>query len=96
MFPTDIYGKHINSLPGNAVNVYKHVGGGQYELVYSKGTKIEHSLPYIAPISSYPNEKEVLIPRGMQYNITGVRTFKSPRTGSDLLFFTLKEIYKPK
>ena len=45
MFPTDIYGKHINSLPGNAVNVYKHVGGGQYELVYSKGTKIEHSLP---------------------------------------------------
>lgn len=52
--------------------------------------------PYIAPISSYPQEKEVLIPRGMQYNITGVRTFKSPRTGSDLLFFTLKEIYKSK
>jgi len=52
--------------------------------------------PYVAPISSYPNEKEVLIPRGMQYNVTGVRTFNSPRTGKDLLFFTLKEIYKPK
>ena len=53
-------------------------------------------VPYVAPISSYPDEKEVLIPRGMQYNVTGVRTFKSPHTGRDLLFFTLKEIYKPK
>lgn len=53
-------------------------------------------VPYVAPISRYPNEKEVLIPRGMQYNVTGVRTFNSPRTGKDLLFFTLKEIYKPK
>lgn len=52
--------------------------------------------PYVAPISSYPHEKEVLIPRGMQYNVTGVRTFKSPHTGRDLLFFTLKEIYKLK
>lgn len=53
-------------------------------------------VPYIAPLSYYPHEKEVLIPRGMQYNVTGVRTFKSPDTGRDLLFFTLKEIYKPK
>ena len=53
-------------------------------------------VPYVAPISYYPDEKEVLIPRGMQYNVTGVRTFNSPRTGRDLLFFTLKEIYKPK
>ncbi len=53
-------------------------------------------VPYVAPISSYPDEKEVLIPRGMQYNVTGVRTFNSPRTGKDLLFFILKEIYKPK
>lgn len=53
-------------------------------------------VPYIAPISSYPHEKEVLIPRGMQYNVTGVRKFKSTHTGRDLLFFTLREIYKPK
>ena len=53
-------------------------------------------VPYVAPISSYPCEEEALIPRGMQYNVTGVRTFNSPRTGRDLLFFTLKEIYKPK
>lgn len=52
-------------------------------------------VPYVAPISSYPHEKEVLIPRGMQYNVTGVRKFNSPRTGKDLLFFTLKEIINP-
>ena len=63
MFPTDINGDFIKSLPGNAVNVYKHLGDGMYELVYSNG--------------------KVLFQPSV---------FRSPRTGRDLLFFTLKEI----
>jgi hypothetical protein len=71
MFPTDINGDFIKSLPGNAVNVYKHLGDGMYELVYLNG-------------------KVLFQPKAT------AGLLRSPRTGRDLLFFTLKEIYKPK
>lgn len=43
MFPTDASGKHLTELAGSNVDVYKHVGEGQYELVYSKGKAVSTS-----------------------------------------------------
>jgi hypothetical protein len=37
-FPTDDQGKTLGRLDAKNINVYKHMGDGQYELVYSKGT----------------------------------------------------------
>ena len=37
MFPTDAAGNHQTSLDAKNVDVWKHVGEGKYELVYSKG-----------------------------------------------------------
>lgn len=34
MFPTDEFGKHLPELDASKVMVYKHVGGGKYELVF--------------------------------------------------------------
>jgi hypothetical protein len=36
-FPTDSTGVHLESLPGEAVQVYRHIGDGQYRLVYDQG-----------------------------------------------------------
>jgi len=43
MFPTDADGRHMQSLPGSEVDVYKHMGGGKYELVYSRGIAIDQT-----------------------------------------------------
>lgn len=43
MFPTDEAGKHLKSLEGSKVDVYKHIGSGNYELVYSKGKLVSGS-----------------------------------------------------
>lgn len=40
MFPTDSEGNHLPNLSGSKVNVYKHTGDGNYELVYSNGKVI--------------------------------------------------------
>jgi hypothetical protein len=36
-FPTGSTGVHLESLPGEAVQVYRHIGDGQYRLVYDQG-----------------------------------------------------------
>ena len=40
MFPTDENGKHLTELSGEKIKVYKHIGNGEYILVYSKGKQI--------------------------------------------------------
>lgn len=41
MFPTNESGKHLEELDAKKVQVYKHTGGGRYELVYDKGQLVE-------------------------------------------------------
>lgn len=41
MFPTDEKGNHLKELSGEKVKVYKHIGNGQYELVYANGEKVD-------------------------------------------------------
>lgn len=47
VFPTDENGDELSSLSGSKVDVYMHVGDGNYQLVYSKGKAIagESSTP---------------------------------------------------
>jgi hypothetical protein len=42
-FPTNAEGEYVNSLAGSEVSVYKHNGGGEYSLVYDKGTSVTRS-----------------------------------------------------
>ncbi len=44
MFPTDANGKHLKELDGSKVKVYKHIGDGKYDLVYSNGKAVESLL----------------------------------------------------
>ena len=39
-FPTDVNGVPMESLSGDAVSVYKHIGDGKYQLVYDKGVEV--------------------------------------------------------
>jgi hypothetical protein len=41
MFPTDANGNHLRSLDGSKVDVWKHLGDGQYQRVYSKGSLVQ-------------------------------------------------------
>jgi hypothetical protein len=43
MFPTDANGKHLKQLSGDKVKVYKHIGDGKYELIYSNGKLVEQA-----------------------------------------------------
>ena len=40
MFPTDQNGEAMESLDASKVDVYKHIGEGRYDLVYSKGKQV--------------------------------------------------------
>lgn len=51
MFPTDNEGNHLKSLDNN-FKVYKHIGNGQYELVYEKGPAEATETPVINNIST--------------------------------------------
>jgi len=44
MFPTDENGNHLKELSGEKVKVYKHIGEGQYVLVYANGKVVEQSI----------------------------------------------------
>lgn len=44
MFPTDANGNPMESISGDKVKVYKHLGNGKYELVYANGKAVEQSL----------------------------------------------------
>jgi len=44
MFPTDKNGNHLKELSGEKVKVYKHIGNGEYILVYANGKVVEQSL----------------------------------------------------
>jgi len=41
MFPTDANGKAMKSLDASNVDVYKHIGDGKYDLVYSNGQEVK-------------------------------------------------------
>ena len=40
MFPTDENGNHLKELSGEKIKVYKHIGNGEYILVYANGEQI--------------------------------------------------------
>jgi hypothetical protein len=40
-FPTSGNGEHLQSLPANKVEIYKHIGGGQYQLAFQHGAPIQ-------------------------------------------------------
>lgn len=40
MFPTNDAGEHMTHLSGKSVRVFKHMGDGQYDLVYDRGSVI--------------------------------------------------------
>ena len=40
-FPTDESGNFVNSLDGSKVDIYKHIGDGKHDLVYSRGKVVE-------------------------------------------------------
>jgi hypothetical protein len=44
MFPTDENGNHLKELSGKKVKVYKHIGNGEYILVYANGKVIEQQI----------------------------------------------------
>lgn len=53
MFPTGKDGKHLTALPANKVDVYKHVGKGQYKKVLERGAPpkpgfVKRNLPNVA------------------------------------------------
>jgi len=53
MFPTGKDGKHLTELPADKVDVYKHVGKGQYKKVLERGSApkpgfVERNLPNVA------------------------------------------------
>jgi hypothetical protein len=53
MFPTGKDGKHLTELPSDKVDVYKHVGKGQYKKVLERGAVpkpgfVERNLPNVA------------------------------------------------
>jgi len=53
MFPTGKDGKHLTELPADKVDVYKHVGKGQYKKVLERGAVpkpgfVERNLPNVA------------------------------------------------
>ena len=44
MFPTDENWNHLKELSGEKIKVYKHIGNGEYILVYANGNKINAEL----------------------------------------------------
>ena len=44
MFPTDANGNPMESISGDKVKVYKHLGNGRYELVYANGKAVDKLL----------------------------------------------------
>lgn len=65
MFPTGEDGRHLKELPADKVQVYKHTGGGNYELVnhVSKNTKDLKSMTGNNGMLD-PNVYEALFPAG--------------------------------
>ena len=61
-FPTDPQGKHLPSLAGEGVDVYRHDGNGMYRLVYSKGKPVTNSPSVIAPAAA-PAPPAAAVPR---------------------------------
>jgi hypothetical protein len=70
MFPTDPNGKALKSLDASNVDVYKHVGEGKYDLVYSKGQEVKSQTQELAPNRQYmpevvdPEDKGIQAPIG--------------------------------
>jgi len=60
MFPTGENGRPLRSLSGEDVDVYKHVGDMQYDLVYRRGVKLKESNNLVARlINRYAQKHEM-------------------------------------
>ncbi len=57
MFPTDENGNHLKELSGEKVKVYKHVGNGEYILVYANGEEIIPSSQFVNETEDTDNEE---------------------------------------
>jgi hypothetical protein len=60
MFPTDKNGNHLKELSGEKVKVYKHIGNGEYILVYANGKEInaKYDTEYIEAVKKGEMTKE--------------------------------------
>lgn len=88
MFPTGKDGKHLTELPADKVDVYKHVGKGQYKKVLERGAVpkpgfIERNMPNVAKVL----EEGLTSPAGRSAATqVGANLLKSALTKGNVLF----------